>query len=119
MLLLALAASAQSLAGKWSYSRAETDDDLSMAGIERLTIREDGAFDHTMDMDVVMVRKQEGDMLTLKPNKGSARNTPASIDAGSTASDRGGFVFMAAMPYLCTRFAERRLRGAEVRWGRG
>lgn len=91
LLLLALAVSAQSLAGKWSNSRAEADDDLSMAGIERLTIREDGAFDHTMDMDVVMVMdeettfhitlyvsapgnwKQEGDMLTFKPNKGKAK----------------------------------------------
>ena len=47
LLLLALAASAQSLAGKWSYSRAETDDDLSMAGIERLTIRKDPAEQRT------------------------------------------------------------------------
>ena len=59
----------------------------------------------------------KNDLLKELKKTRTERNTPASIDAGSTASEREGFVFMAAMPYLCTVLIQNDMNLRDIKKG--
>ena len=91
LLLLGLALSAQSLTGKWTLPESDVEEDLSMTGTEVLDLRENGSFEHTLAVQIVMKMDEEttfhvsmlisapgswtreGETLTLKPVRNKAK----------------------------------------------